>query len=110
MPYVPAITPRVFTKILNPTAPNSSTPPLAGDTARPNSGAGGTSESAESPSDWPTTHLVSGESSYAASSSATFAARAETWTPDPILSGTSIGIGLVQPFAPNRHELSEITK
>src|SRR5580704_9924949 len=100
----------VLARLANPIAPRLTTPPRESETAKPNPGAGGTPESAASSPDWPNTHRVSGERSYSASTLAAFAARAETSTPEPTRSGTSITIGLVLPSAPNRQPFSAITK
>src|SRR6266853_5176218 len=101
--------PRVLIRVLKATAPRSSKPPLVGERIRPKIGAGGTSEAAASPPDCPSTQRVKGESAYAASSSAAFAARAEISTPAPMRSGTSIASGLAAPLPPNLQEFSAIT-
>src|SRR4051794_2033936 len=98
----------VFTRVENPIAARLTVPPREGDTAKPNTGAGGVSESAARPPECPSTHRVTGERSYSASSPVTLAARAEICTPKPILSGTVIATGLVFPCAADRQLLSAI--
>src|SRR5580704_8268728 len=88
--------------------PPSSTIPCDAESA--NVGAGGTAKSAANVPDSPSIHRVSGDSSYDASSPLELAARADTCTPPPILSGTSIVNGLDFPLLPARQEFSATTK